>query len=100
MKFIIFLWLSFALLTARSGDLSQPLFCTPQPVSCGPIKPADQFDAASQRALVERQLQNQPSQWQAIYFYVPTGDDGTQRELQIRYLEELLARERAKLPKD
>jgi len=95
MKTFIFLWLCFAALTARSAE--PPVFlCTSTPMQCTPIEGVDKFDAQVQRMLAERQLAKQPRA-EALYILLPmSDDDGALKETQIRYLEELLARERAK----
>jgi hypothetical protein len=79
---------------AVGGDPA-PLVCTPQPLACEPSA-ASRVDPQLQRLLVERQLQAQPERWTAVYFYLPVLDERELLELQIRYLEELLLREKAK----
>jgi hypothetical protein len=46
--------------------------------------------------LVERQLAMQPPYWTTVYFYWPSLGERELQALQIRYLEELLAREKEK----
>jgi hypothetical protein len=67
----------------------------PQPVACasGTI---DRLDPSLQRQLVEQQLNSQPPYWTTVYFYLPPLGDSELEELQIRYLEELLARHKAR----
>lgn len=72
-----------------------PIVCTPQPVVCKP-QAANRLDPQLQRLLVERQLAKAPPYWTTVYFYLPALDERELQELQIRYLEELLAREKAK----
>lgn len=81
--------------TASAGDPLPPLVCTPRPIACEPSA-SRRIDPQLQRLLVERQLQTQPPYWTAVYFYVPALGEREQLELQIRYLEELLAREKEK----
>ncbi|HYM35419.1 MAG TPA: hypothetical protein VET48_08490 [Steroidobacteraceae bacterium] len=99
MKFVTLLWLCFASLTSRSAE-PVALLCTPSPTTCAPVNTTNKFDPSLQRLLVEQQLQAHSAYWQAIYLYMPVVSDGEQKELQIRYLEELLARQRAKSAKD
>lgn len=82
--------------TATASDLS-PIVCTLNPVVCESVA-SSRFDAQLQRLLAEQKLQLQPTQWTMIYFYMPVVvEDREIAEFQIRYLEELLAREKAKL---
>jgi hypothetical protein len=91
--------LSLAVLACAAGASAQerptPIVCTPKPVACAP-RPLDRLDPQLQRLLVERQLEKQPPYWTTVYFYLPALNERELQELQIRYLEELLAREKEK----
>ena len=89
---LVLLLSSFAV---AASELPAPIVCMPQPVSCVP-RPIDRLDPSLQRQLVERQLQSQPPYWSTVYFYLPPLGERELEELQIRYLEELLARQKAK----
>ena len=78
---------------AWAGEPPAPIVCTPQPIACEP-RALDRLDPMLQRQLVERQLQTQPPYWTTVYFYLPPLGHRELEELQIRYLEELLARRR------
>lgn len=77
------------------ADAPAPIVCMPQPVACEP-RALDRLNPALQRKLVEQQLDAQPSYWTTVYFYLPPLGDRELEELQIRYLEDLLARQKAK----
>src|SRR5262245_27664264 len=87
-----------ALTTA--GDLTVPttVICTPEPLVCTTFaaNSNDRFGPLVQHLLVRNQLQAQPKGWQMIYFYVPAMDPRALEELQIRLMDELLARKNAK----
>jgi hypothetical protein len=85
----------FCAAAASAGDLPPPLVCTPEPPTCEPRAVAP-LGPQLQRLLVEWQLQSQPPAWTAVYFYLPMQDERESLELQIRYLEQLLSREKAK----
>lgn len=84
-------------LAASTATAESPLVCTPDPIACERA-PADRFDPAFQRFLVERKLELQPSYWTTVYFYLPPLEQRELQELQIRYLAELLKREGANRP--
>jgi hypothetical protein len=87
--------LALLVMSATVQAVPPPIVCMPQPVACGP-QTLDRLDPAVQRQLVEQQLSSQPNYWTTVYFYLPPLDDGALEQLQIRYLEELLARHKAK----
>jgi hypothetical protein len=75
------------------ADHPAPIVCMPRPVACE-ARAIDRLDPSLQRLLVEQQLQSQPTYWTTVYFYLPPLGERELEELQIRYLEELLARKR------
>lgn len=87
--------LALLLISVTAQTAPPPIVCMPQPVACAP-QTLDRLDPAVQRQLVEQQLNSQPNYWTTVYFYLPPLDDGALEQLQIRYLEELLARHKAK----
>lgn len=71
--------------------------CTPQPVICTTFAASsnDRFTPLVQHLLVRSQLEAQPKGWQMVFLYVPSMDTRALEELQIRFLDELLARQKA-----
>ena len=54
----------------------------------------DRFDPLIQQLLARGQLDSQPRGWQLLYIYVPDADTQSLEELRIRFLDELLQRQR------
>ncbi len=85
--------------TAAAGDDVTPaatVVCTPQPVICTTIAATsnDRFSPFVQHLLVRSQLESQPKGWQRVFLYVPSMDTRALEELQIRFLDELMARQK------
>jgi hypothetical protein len=95
MNLVRTLLLTLVVLSAAATAAPPPIVCIPQPFACKPGE-LDRLDPSLQRQLVEQQLKSQPAYWTTVYFYMPPLDDSALEELQIRYLEELLARHKAK----
>lgn len=76
---------------------STAVVCTPQPVICTTFAASsnDRFTPLVQHLLVRSQLESQPRGWQMVFLYVPSMDPRALEELQIRFLDELLARQKA-----
>lgn len=86
--------------SAAAADEVTPaatVICTPQPVICTTIAASsnDRFTPFVQHLLVRSQLESQPKGWQMVFLYVPSMDTRALEELQIRFLDELLARQKA-----
>lgn len=87
-----------ALSSAQELTPATHVICTPQPLICTTIAASskDRFEPLVQHLLVRQQLEAQPKGWQMIYLYVPAMDPRALEELQIRFLDELLARKNEK----
>jgi hypothetical protein len=69
--------------------------CSPHPpLVCASFSTTGRFDPLMQQLMVRRQLDGQAKGWGVIFLYVPNADPRALEELQIRFLDELLARER------
>jgi len=80
-----------------AADTPQPvrLVCSPQPpLICASFSTTGRFDPLMQQLMVRQQLDGQAKGWGVIFLYVPNTDVSALEELQIRFLDELLARER------
>jgi len=74
---------------------SSHLVCTPQPLICTTFAGGKEaFSPLVQHLLVRRQLEMQPKGWEMIYLYVPSMDPRALEEMQIRFLDDLMARHR------
>ena len=94
---------AFAMLAAVAlplvtvADEPQPvrLMCAPRPpLICASFSTTGRFDPLMQQLMVRQQLDGQAKGWGVIFLYVPNADTRALEELQIRFLDELLARER------
>jgi hypothetical protein len=94
---------AFAMLAAAAlplvtaADEPQPvrLMCAPRPpLICASFSTTGRFDPLMQQLMVRQQLDGQAKGWGVIFLYVPNADTRALEELQIRFLDELLARER------
>lgn len=71
------------------------LMCSPHPpLICASFSTTGRFDPLMQQLMVRQQLDGQAKGWGVIFLYVPNADPRALEELQIRFLDELLARER------
>jgi len=86
-------------LVTAAADAPAPvrLICSPHPpLICASFSTSGRFDPLMQQLMVRQQLDGQAKGWGVIFLYVPNTDTRALEELQIRFLDELLARERAK----
>jgi hypothetical protein len=86
-----------ALPLVTAADEPQPvrLICSPRPpLVCASFSTNGRFDPLMQQLMVRQQLDGQAKDWGVIFLYVPNADPRALEELQIRFLDELLARER------
>jgi len=86
-----------ALPFVAAADEPQPvrLVCSPHPpLICASFSTSGRFDPLMQQLMVRQQLDGQAKGWGVIFLYVPNADPRALEELQIRFLDELLARER------
>ena len=71
------------------------VICTAQLICTSIIAGSkDRFDPLIQQLLARGQLDAQPRGWQLLYIYVPDADTQSLEELRIRFLDELLQRQR------
>jgi hypothetical protein len=89
-----------ALPFATFADETQPvkLTCSPQPpLICASFSTTTpgRFDPLMQQWMVRQQLDGQAKNWGVIFLYVPNVDVRTLEELQIRFLDELLSRQKS-----
>jgi hypothetical protein len=82
------------------ADETQPvkLTCSPRPpLVCASFSTTTpgRFDPLMQQWMVRQQLDGQAKNWGVIFLYVPNVDARTLEELQIRFLDELLSRQKS-----
>jgi hypothetical protein len=97
---IVIAFATLAMPTLTAADEVSPvnLVCSPRPpLVCASFSTTapGRFDPLMQQLMVRQQLDGQAKGWGVIFLYVPNADVRTLEELQIRFLDELLARERA-----
>jgi hypothetical protein len=83
------------LVTAADEPPPVRLMCSPHPpLICASFSTNGRFDPLMQQLMVRQQLDGQAKGWGVIFLYVPNADPRALEELQIRFLDELLARQR------